>query len=454
MTEVTWRTGRGALPLLAAVLALWGPSARAQDPAAAPDRPLTVAEAVRLGLANNPRVRGADADAAAGRAAEREARSALLPAVRSAATYTRIGGDIPAAEFMLPGVDSAITLMPVELDRYHLELSVEQPLYTGGRLRQGARAAGLEADAAERLAEQERADVAFEIRRAYWTLYGALSGRRATDAALAGVEAHLEDVRSRFDEGAALRSELLAARTRRSEILLERVESENAVRVARLELNRLTGLPLSAQVALSAAVEAEPLPTDLDALTASAAAALPRLRAMRAQVEALRAQVAATQGGRLPELAFLGRYIYARPNPYAFSDPSTFRGTWEAGLQMQWGLWEGGARSARVERAAARLRSAEAELETARREVEVEVARRYLEVRRATEALGVAAENVEEAEESLRVVRQQFREGAALSAEVLDAEHAYQQARARRARAEAEYGTARAALLHARGSVW
>ena len=104
-------------------------------------RELTVEESVRLGLERNPRVRAADADAAEGEAAYREARGVRLPSVRSQAGYTRLGGDIPEAEFTFPGLDTTFTLLPIELDRYQAEITLEQPIFTGGRLRNQVRAA-------------------------------------------------------------------------------------------------------------------------------------------------------------------------------------------------------------------------------------------------------------------------------------------------------------------------
>lgn len=443
------RVGVLALSLLLASLPV---GAGAQD--VGPGRPLTVEEVVRLGLERNARIRGADADLAAARAGRREAEAARLPAVRSAASYTRLGGDIPSADFTLPGLDTTFTLLPIERDRYQLEV-VQQPLFTGGRLGAAVRAAAREADAAALLAEQERADVALEVRQAYWALHAAAGALAALDGAVQRVESLLGEVRSRFGAGAALRADVLAAQTRRSEVLLERVEARNAARLARLELNRLTGLPLTAEYALATGVErdvtADPGPGELPALMAEARRSRPQLRALAEQVDALRAQVAVARGGSLPDVAFVSRYVYARPNPYAFTDQDSFRGTWEAGLSLQWPVWEGGAQSARVALVRARLEAAEARLEDARRQVEVDVARRQLEAQRATEALAVAAENVEQAAEALRVTEQQFAEGVVLSSQLFEAELAYRQAQARDARAGADYMVARAALLHALG---
>jgi outer membrane protein len=412
---------------------------------------LTAEESVRRGLAHSARVRAAEADAEAAGARAREARAGLLPALRAQGSYTRLGGDIPDLDFTLPGLDTTFTFLDIERNRYVGELSLEQPLFAGGRLRAGHRATMREAAAAEWLAEEARADVALEVRRAYWTLHGALAGLEATEAALAQVEAHLRDVRRRYEEGAVLRADLLSAETRRSEVLLERVETGNAVRVARLELNRLLGLPPESEVSPVAPEAVEPLPPSAEGLAGVAVVSRPELRALEEQVAALRAQESVARGGRLPEMAFVSRYIHARPNPYAFTEQDQFRGTWEAGVSLRWGLWEGGAQDARAAGARARRLAAEARLEDAVERARVDVARHYLEARRADEALDVARQVVEQATEALRVTREQFVEGAALSAQVLEAEAAYRGALAREARAVAERAIARAMLLRALG---
>jgi outer membrane protein len=430
------------------ILLLWAAGLGAQaEVVVATGRPVTEAEAVRLAVEQSARVRAADADAGAAAARARETRAGLLPSVRAQGAYTRIGGDIPDAEFILPGMDTAFTLLAIERDRYHSELSVEQPLFAGGRLRAGYRAADRMAAAAEWAAAEARADVALEARRAYWSLNGALSAMEAMDAALVQVEAHLRAVRRRFEEGALLRADVLAVETRRSQLLLDRLEARNAVQVWRLELNRLLGLTRDAEVTPVDAGTGIMDPSPVDAAWVErAVAARPELRALSEQVAALRAQEAIARGGHLPEVAFVSRYIYARPNPYVFTEQGEFRGTWEAGVAVRWGLWEGGAQRARSAAARDQRRAAEARLEEAQEMARVDIARRQLETERAAEALAVAGQVVEQAAESLRVARQQFAEGAALSSQVLEAEAAYRTALARQARAVAERAIARAEL--------
>lgn len=423
-------------------------------PQAQPAYELTPDESVRLALEHSARLRAARAEAAEAHAISRQAQAARLPTVRSQATYTRLGGDIPDATFTLPGLDTTLTILPIERDRVHTELSVEQPLFTGFRLRNEARAAAHDADAAALLAEQEAAAVAFEVRRAYWRLYQARAVAEATEAAFTRVEEHLRVVRNRVAEGVALTSDLLSAQTRRAEVRLERVEARNAGHVARLELNRLLGLPLGTPVEPVADAEPEAPVVVVDTLVARALAARPQLASLEEQVRGLAARLEAARGAWWPEIAAVGRYVYARPNPYVFTEQGEFRGTWEAGLALRWDLWAGGRRRAETARAQARLEAAEARLAEACGEVAVEVVRQGLEAERAAEALTVATENVREAAEALRVITRQYEEGVVLAAQVLEAEEAVRAAEARRAQAVADLAIAHAALRNVLGEVW
>lgn len=399
-------------------------------------------------------LREAEFEAAEARAAARQARSGWWPSISSQASYTRLSDNIPPIGGQLPGADTTFTLAPVELNRYHAEISVEQPLFTGFRRSNQVRAAEHRAEAAQANVAQERASAAFEAREAYWTLFEALNRREALATSLEQVEAHLEDVRNQFEAGAALRRDVLATQTRRAEVRLDRVEADRAVQVARLELNRLAGLPEEAQVVPESDVELDTMTTSLDDLTADMLEEHPEVVTLRRQVEALEAEVRASQGQWLPEAVLTGRYVYARPNQYFFAEQDEFHATWEAGVILRWEVWDGGRRQAETEQASARLHAAEARLEHLKDRISTQVARQHLEARSAREAVEVARQAVSEAEETFRVARNQFKAGAALSADVLDAEAAFRAAQAREAEAVARYAIARAALLNAIGRVW
>jgi outer membrane protein len=417
-------------------------------------RELTPEESVRLGLEHSPLLRAARSDADAASAALAQARSDRLPTISTQAGYTRLSGNVPDVTFTVPGTDSTVTFQSIELDRYQAEISVQQPLFTGSRLSSQVRSAEHGARAADLREDQQRSDVAFDIRRAYWNLYRALATRDALADALQRVEAHLAVVRAKVDEGAVLRRDLLAAQTRRSEVELDRVEADNGVQVSQLELNRLIGLPLDTPVRPATDVQVDTSALSLADLPDSALARTPRLAALMEDAGGLDAQVRASEARHWPEVDFVGRYIYARPNQYFFLEQDRFRHSWELGLSARWDAWDGGRRSASTGALRAQLDASRARLDDARAQVTVAAERQRLEVVRAREAMRVTAQAVEEAAETFRVAQRQFQEGAALPTDVLDAEEAYRNAEERHAGALADFAIARAAVINTFGRVW
>src|SRR5690625_7088913 len=117
-------------------------------------QPISVDEGVRLRLERNTQVRAVRAEADAADAGRRVARASLLPSIDVRASYLRLSDNIPEAEFSFRGSDSPLTLLPVELNRYHSEISIEQPLFSGGRIAGQARAARLQRDAGALQARQ------------------------------------------------------------------------------------------------------------------------------------------------------------------------------------------------------------------------------------------------------------------------------------------------------------
>src|SRR5699024_12818927 len=129
-------------------------------------------------------------------------------------------------------------------------------------------------------------------------------------------------------------------------------------------------------------------------------------------------------------------------------------GTCEPGVQLRWDLWCGGQGSAKISQVRAQVREAEARLANRREQASLAVSRRYLELKRAAESINVAANSVEAAKKAWESAQRQYKEGVALSEQVLDAQHAYRKAQARHAQAMADYQIARAGVLNALGQIW
>lgn len=423
-------------------------------------RPLTVEEAIQLALENSHVVGSARQQVAEAEARLDEAKTMRLPVVAGQGSYLRLSSNVPdfAVQFpagIIPGQDArSFTIAPAVLDRYSAVVSIQQPLFTGGRIRQGTRIAEYQAEAAVEDASATRADLALRVQEAYWTLHKAEAGLDVLNEAVAQVEAHLKDVQNLREVGMATNSDVAGVLTRRSEVRLQLVEAQNAVRMAALNLNHLIGLDLNERVRTVDSVRVRPVTESPDDLIRMALAQRPELSAFESRLQALDAGVKAAGAARYPQVHAVGNLRYANPNPYVFPPESKFTGTWDAGVSVSFDLWNWGRTRAKTGQARARLDQAEEQYLQARELIALDVERRRLEVENAAETIEAAMQAVEAAREFFRETQDRFAQGVATSAEVLDAEMALRNAGFRLSQARADHAIARAALDHAVGVRW
>jgi outer membrane protein TolC len=152
-----------------------------------------------------------------------------------------------------------------------------------------------------------------------------------------------------------------------------------------------------------------------------------------------------------PQVAVVGGYDYARPNPRTFPRSREGRTSWDAGVNVSWTLWDGGRRAAEHGEAAATAAAIRTRVAEFDRQVTFEVKARALELESSRQAVIAATDGIRAAVEAERVVGERYRAGVLTSTEVLDALVARLQAELDRTRAIASVRLAEARLERAVG---
>ncbi len=416
---------------------------------------LTADAAVRRALTDNPRVQSARQQRSAAAASVREARSDWFPVVEGQARFRRLSDNVDyTVDFpSLPGGGGgeSVTFAPAILNRYAAQARVEQPLFTGFRIPNRLNAAQAQTRAARAEVEATRTTVAYETRVAYWRLYEAQARERAATDALRQIKRRLTDVQNRQAEGMATETDVLRVRARRDQVRVEQIQAANEVQTARRRLNDKLSRPLDAPVVLADTVTLDDSAVRDSNLVAQARTQRGDLEALRQTIQARSAEVDGAQSGWYPQVSLFGSYLYARPNEQLFPPEDQFEGSWEAGVTLSWRLSMGGRTDAAADRARARRLAAEYELQDRREAVTVEVRTQVQNVRQAREAVIAAETSVQSAQEAYRSTQSRYEEGMVVVSDLLDAEQALRQSRARLATAQAEYARAQAALDRALG---
>lgn len=416
--------------------------------------PLNLAEAISRGLQTHPDLAAAEAAVAAAQAHIGQAQAIFQPQLQFSAGYQRLSEITPFAITMpLPGVEP-IEITPNIPNQYQLQLALEQPLFSGGRLRAQLKAARQEAAAAVAAQHAQREALAYRIATVYWQHVEAEALARAAEENVRRLEAHLQAARNRQAQGLLFESEVLDVEVALRQAHFEALQRRQAAQLTAITLNSLVGLPLDTPLRLTDQPDTakQPVPP-LDSLRVLALRRRPDLAALRHTIARADALQSAARAGWWPQIALVGRYLYARPNPRIIPLQDRFEGTWEFGLSLKFDLWNGLRTHHQVAEAAALRHQSEAQEAAALRELDVALTKARLGVQQAYEQLELARLVVRQAEARYVLVRDQFAQGLRTSSDLLDAEAALAQARAREIQAQTACTLAWLTLYQATGTL-
>jgi outer membrane protein len=414
----------------------------------APDGPpspllLSLPEAIQLGLQDNPRLRAALSAIERARGQEQAAFAPFLPQIDMLNRFVATGkSSLPGA----PGPTGAVNIRAIgHYTTYQTELQLQWTLYdfgrTGGRYRQSV----MREKIAQLQAERARETVAYDVATAYLQALEAAAFRRIAVETIRRAEAVLEDVRARRAGGVALRDDVLRGEVQLSESRDALVRAEDAEITALAQLNNAMGRDASLPLRLAEGLYP-------GQFAATLAECLQRAATQRPEVSVARDRVAVAQFGRvaakgefLPSLALkgsLGRI-----------EGENVVGGWQegVGIQLNMPLYHGGANFGNLRAADADIQQAVADAQGIVNDISLEVTVAHRGVRSAQARVELARPAVEQSRETLRLVRERFRNGTATPTDVVDAETARTRSEQRYASASIEYLSALARLAYVMG---
>ena len=409
-----------------------------QDPGPAavtgldPAKPMTVAEAVQIALANNPDIGQALARVRRAKANLDRAFARFLPVLDAKSSWTRwIESDseisVPdGAELGLPSNGRFGVGRGDEV--YSSGFDARWNLFAGGRDLQGHRAARDSRRAAALGSERVRQIVASSVRRAF---HRALLAREAIAIGKASVgfsERELKDARARYDVGRGLKTDVLTFETRKLDAQVQVTEADSAYRLARIALGELLALKLADAIKL-----AMPEPTQMEwekmgeeQVVQQAWRQRMDLDALRREYSAAKREVKVAQAGHFPQVDAIASYGVSHVNSPDYRQDEDFL---TAGVGVVWNLYRGGEIVAAT--AAARHAASEAAERYRQRKLSVrtEVTNALEEIGNARKRTELAQKTVATAEETLRLLTERYRAGAITISQVTEGELRLTQAR-------------------------
>lgn len=404
-----------ALFILALFLA--APALAAEKGSAAPDGPgvLTLDQAVAMAREHGYLYKAAGMDLEGARQDRWTALTGFLPTVSGAYSMT----DLAEQPIMKSGGHD-VAIGPST--RYHWNLTVVQPLFTGFALKSQYAMARLGTQVKELEQEQVGLDVVRDAKAAFFQVLLAKKMLDVSDQAVEALKAQEEDANRFFDQELIPLNELLRSQVALAEARQGREAAAAALRLSETGLNLLIGRPPGSPVVLE---DQEVVPEeegDLSGLTSQALANRPLLLAGRLGLKTLEESVTAAKSAYYPQVGAFASYEQTGDNPAADNNEYSNRYNASVGVQAEWEIFAWGKTRSQVARAKYGLLAARQKILALEDKVRMEVEQEYRALQVDLKNVETAARARDQARENLRITRLQYQEQAATSTDVLNAQ--------------------------------
>ena len=407
----------------------------------------TLDRSLEVGLKNSTEIKIAESVVKSSEALAGEYNSRMLPKLTAGGGYYWLSNPPVKLDLPFPVPDEN---GPVNAAM--LNVSLEQPLFTGFRLSSIKSSAELthEADKLDKMKTVN--DKAMEIHRAFWVLYKAGRFEKLLQENLESINEHLRNTAEFYSNGLVTSADVLGLKVKAAETELKLLEAENNTKTARAFFNKSVGLPLSNVTTITAPpLEGYTGLEDYNSYLEEALANREELRALGLRKEAGQEMVSAAKGNWYPQFNAFGSFYLLNIDGAGLpikTDPGNF---FVVGLGMKWDIWDWGNRSDKTEQAEQKVFQAGLMIRQVKEAVEAEVYRNYLEAESGKAKIETSRKAVLAATENLRVVKEKYSQQAVTSTELTDAEVALLTAKTSLANSVADYHVATALLNKSAG---
>jgi len=226
---------------------------------------LDITQAIHLALENNHDLVISQYKIDEATSGVRSARTNFLPKLKAQATYTRLD-EIPyldasafgnmfaplQAPFQdlvdkgyldpstlagLSGAGGGGKIYMGDDDNYNINLSLQQPIFTGFRLINNLKITNYQRSSAKLLGQRTKETVRQQVTQAYWDLLSTQEFVNVTEEAIRQLESHVTDLKNLLEVGMVIENDLLRAKLALSNVRLQDVKVRNVgFRMSRSEM--------------------------------------------------------------------------------------------------------------------------------------------------------------------------------------------------------------------------
>ena len=305
-------------------------------------------------------------------------------------------------------------------------ITVEEPLYVGGKIRAYNKVTAYAKELAETQLNGEDQKVLVTVDEAYWQIVSIANKLRLTNQYVELLQQMDKNVEIMKQEGVATASDQLSVRVKLNEAEMSQIKAQNGLILSKMLLCQLCGMPLDSEIMLKDEMN-ETLEIPADEVTYTEEGLYedrPELKSLELAVNMYDLKSKIVRADYLPTVALLGNYLVTNPSA-SNGVKNEFHGMWNVSLVAKIPVFHFGEGLNKYRRAKSDKIITQYQLEDARGKVSLQANQYEKKIAEADSRLEMALKNMENAEENLRIANIGFKEGVVESSLVLAAQTAW-----------------------------
>ena len=308
---------------------------------------------------------------------------------------------------------------------YLAGLALEQPVYTGGKISAGNKMADIGLEMAGENKTLQQMNTIAEADNAYWTYISVSQKVKLAQQAVNMLTELVGKARDAHEVGMSGRNDLLKAQVELNNAKLNLQKAKNGLELSRMDLCRVTGLPFSTAImavdtVVSVSPPAEIIPSEENVNQR------PEYRLMQKNIELEEQNIRMAKADFLPVAGIQAGYNHIGGIDFGGTEFSNTSLNVLASVKIPLFHWGEGVKKINAAKIDKEIK--ELELEKNKQLLQLEAEQARLNLQLARERIQMNETALEQAEENLRVTRDNFEVGMETITEMLMAQTSWQQA--------------------------
>ena len=374
------------------------------------------------------------------------------------------GVDPSSLAGLVPNIAEPVNAIGSDIDKaLHPDLhniwvgavTVQQPVFVGGKIIYSNQMAALAEDLAQSKYDMKYADVVLDVDQAYWQIISIANKKKLARSYLDLLEQMQEDVNKAIAAGVATESDALQVKVKVNEAQMLLTKAENGLSLSKMLLCKRIGLPLDTEIVLAdetVDVIPEPKAPAMKSLE-DIYADRPETRSLQLAGKIYDKKAKVVRADMMPKVALTANYLISNPNAFNGIQNTWNGGTFVAGVMVNVPIFHGLENVNRYKKAKAEATLYQTQYEDARELIGLQVAQQRKLLGESREKVEMTLSNLDNAEENLRKATIGFEAGVVPTNTVLGAQTAWLSAHSEYIDAGIELQMAAAQLLKAEGEL-